>query len=333
MKKVGLTTTVPVEVVFAAGCVPVDLNNLFIVAPDSQAYTEFAELAGFPRSICAWIKGLYSVALQHNIDTVVGVVEGDCSNTRSLIDIWKLKGLEIVPFGFPYSKDYSEIERQICRLMEFFSVEKKDVIRIQHELYPIRQRLKYLDSLTWEANLVSGFENHLWQVSASDFCGDYKKFAQDLEDFIATAEARTPYPDTEVRLGLVGVPPILKDLYDVVDSLGGRVVFNEVQQAFTLADQPEDADINQMYLDFSYPYGVEDRIEAIKIEIEKRRLDGIIHYTQSFCHRGIDDIMFKSKLDLPILTIEGDLPGNCDSRTRLRLDSFLDMLKDLKESR
>ena len=30
MGKIGLTTTVPVEVIFAAGDTPVDLNNIFI---------------------------------------------------------------------------------------------------------------------------------------------------------------------------------------------------------------------------------------------------------------------------------------------------------------
>ncbi len=31
--RVGLTTTIPVEVVLAAGLTPVDLNNLFIADP------------------------------------------------------------------------------------------------------------------------------------------------------------------------------------------------------------------------------------------------------------------------------------------------------------
>ena len=30
MKKIALTTTVPVEVLFAAGYTPIDLNNLFV---------------------------------------------------------------------------------------------------------------------------------------------------------------------------------------------------------------------------------------------------------------------------------------------------------------
>jgi len=31
-------------------------------------------------------------------------------------------------------------------------------------------------------------------------------------------------------------------------------------------------------------------------------------------------------LKVPVLTIEGDRPGNLDQRTRLRIEAFIDML-------
>ncbi len=66
-------------------------------------------------------------------------------------------------------------------------------------------------------------------------------------------------------------------------------------------------------------------------EIEKRQLDAIIHYTQAFCHRAVDDLILKMEFDLPILNIEGDKLNRLDARTKLRLEAFLDMLSDLKE--
>jgi len=66
-EKIGITTTVPVEVIYAAGCVPVDLNNIFIASANPQQLVEGAELAGYPRNVCAWIKGIYSVVLQNKI--------------------------------------------------------------------------------------------------------------------------------------------------------------------------------------------------------------------------------------------------------------------------
>jgi len=71
----------------------------------------------------------------------------------------------------------------------------------------------------------------------------------------------------------------------------------------------------------------------LKNQIKERKLDGIIHYTQAFCYRAVEDIILKEKLDIPILNIEGDKLNTLDARTKLRLEAFLDMLVDLKESR
>ncbi|MDP4178409.1 MAG: 2-hydroxyacyl-CoA dehydratase, partial [Bacillota bacterium] len=50
MKKIGLTTTVPIEVLLAAGYKPVDLNNIFIASSDYFKYIDMAERDGFPKS-------------------------------------------------------------------------------------------------------------------------------------------------------------------------------------------------------------------------------------------------------------------------------------------
>ena len=86
-------------------------------------------------------------------------------------------------------------------------------------------------------------------------------------------------------------------------------------------------DIVEQYRLYTYPYGVFGRIKDIEAEIERRNLDGIVHYVQSFCFRQIEDIILREKLNIPILTIEGDKPGKIDARTRLRIDSFLEMLR------
>jgi benzoyl-CoA reductase/2-hydroxyglutaryl-CoA dehydratase subunit BcrC/BadD/HgdB len=331
-KKIGLTTTVPVEVVLASGNTPVDLNNILVTSGKAKEIIERAEVDGFPRNICAWIKGLYATALIYGIDTVVGVTEGDCSNTKSLIEVWNSKGVETLDFGFPGKRTRSALKEEIDGFMRQFSVSFEEVESVRKALEPVRRKLDRLDRLTWESNKVSGFENHLWQVSSSDFNGDPKRFSEELDSFISEAEQREPYPENELRLGYIGVPPIIDDIYSLVELNGARVVYNEVQRAFTMA-KDEYLDVYDMYLDFNYPYDLETRIYEIAEEIERRKLDGIIHYTQSFCHRGIEDIVIKSKLDIPVLTVEGDLPGAADARTRLRLESFLDMMMDMKEQR
>lgn len=89
----------------------------------------------------------------------------------------------------------------------------------------------------------------------------------------------------------------------------------------------EVADIVTQYQLYTYPYGVFGRLEDIQEEIDKRNIDGVIHYVQSFCYRQIEDMIFREKLNVPLLTIEGDKPGKIDARTKLRIDSFVEMLK------
>ena len=68
--------------------------------------------------------------------------------------------------------------------------------------------------------------------------------------------------------------------------------------------------------------------QDIRKGIRERRLEGLIHYTQTFCFRQIYDIILRESISIPILTLEGDRPGVIDSRTAVRIETFIEMLKD-----
>jgi benzoyl-CoA reductase/2-hydroxyglutaryl-CoA dehydratase subunit BcrC/BadD/HgdB len=336
MGKIGLTTTVPVEVIYAAGDTPVDLNNIFISAADAMRRIEEAELAGYPRNVCGWIKGLYSTAiLNPEIERIVAVTQGDCSNTHALMETWEVEGKTIIPFAFPYDRDSDMLRLQIGKLMEALGADWDDVRLQKKRLDRARALAWEIDRLTWEENRVSGFENHLYLVSCSDFNGDPEGFACEMEKFIRQVREREPFfnqiesgakrKKREIRLGFIGVPPIFPELYAFLEEHGARVVFNEVQRQFSMPFDTED--VVEQYLLYTYPYQVFHRIEDIAREAERRRLDGIIHYTQSFCYRQIEDLIIRKKLDYPILTLEGENPTGLDARSKMRLEAFLSMLE------
>lgn len=324
--RIGITTTIPVEIVLAAGHTPVDLNNVFILDPHSGQLVEEAENAGYPRNICGWIKGLYAVATRRrDIDCVIAVTQGDCSNTHALMETFVLQDIPVIPFAYPFDRDHDLLKLQMEKLMHALGADWPAVARIKTRLDAVRAKVQEIDRLTWQENRVSGFDNHLWQVSCSDFNGDVDRFEREVDAFLA--EVRTQareYVDT-VRLAYIGVPPIFTDLYQYLEANGARVVFNEVQRQFSMPDAP--ADVVEQYRRYTYPYGVFARLADITREIERRNVDGVIHYVQSFCYRQIEDLIFREKLDLPVLTLEGDRPGRLDARTKLRLDSFLEMLR------
>ncbi len=323
---VGITTTVPVEVIYAAGMRPVDLNNVFITWEDPAALLARAEADGFPRSVCAWIKGIYGAVTETGIERVVAVTGGDCSNTIALSEVLESRGVRIDRFDYPLDRDRRTLERQVDRLRRSLGAGRDEVALARRRLDRIRAKLREIDRLTYEENRVGGEENHLFLVNGSDFKSSPDRFEAEVEAFLEEACAR-PSMGEEVRIGYVGVPAVFTDLYRSVERMGGRVVFNEVQRQFCLPNAGRD--LLEAYLLYTYPYGIEGRIADIREEARKRGLHGLVHYTQMFCHRQIHDILLREALDIPILTLEGDRPGPLDGRTVTRLETFVEMLGGL----
>lgn len=332
MARIGITTTVPVEIILAAGHVPVDLNNIFITSPEAGRMVETAEEAGYPRNICGWIKGLYSVVVNKElnegfggIDKVIAVTQGDCSNTHALMETYELAGVETIPFAYPFDRDYDLLKLQMEKLMAALGTNWEAVNTVKRQLDKLRLKVAEIDRLTWQENTVSGLDNHLYQVCCSDFNSDAEAFEKDVDSFLEQQAGNAREYADDLKLGYIGVPPIFTDLYPYLETMGARVVYNEVQRQFAMPFDTDD--IVKQYQLYTYPYGVFGRIKDIQAEIERRNLDGIVHYVQSFCFRQIEDLILRQKLDIPILTVEGDKPGKVDARTKLRIDSFLEMLR------
>lgn len=323
--RVGLTTTIPVEVVLAAGLIPVDLNNLFIASPDALKWVAEAEAEGLPRTICAWIKGIYAALARHpEIRAVIAACQGDCSYTQALGEILASRGVAVVHFNYPYPRDKARLALEIDEFRAQVGAEPAAVAAMQAKLALIRRDLAKLDRLTWETGQVSGRENFLWLISSSDFEADPDGFALRLKNFLEEAVTRPPVQDG-LRLGLIGIPPIFTDLWDHLEELGAQVVFNEIPRQFSLPRH--EGDLTEQYYHYTYPYDITLRLQDIAQAVAERRLDGLIHYTQSFCFRQMYDRLLREQLGVPLLTLEGDRPGPLDSRSRMRLEAFVDVLR------
>ena len=326
MKTLGITTTVPIEVLIAAGLEPVDLNNIFISDPDPERLINIAERDGFPLNCCSWIKGIYGVSLDYGINTVLCVTTGDCSNTIMLMEVLKLKGLKVIPFAYPDKPDTRLMQERLSKLAETLGTNLEAADGIRDELKPVRRLTLRLDELTWREGQVSGWENHLWLVSSSDFDGGHQKYHQELENLLAGCLKRQHYPSGWLRLAYIGVPSVYgQALYRYLEENGARVVFNEVQRQFSMP-KPGNS-LAEQYSGYTYPYSIYDRLRDIKAQIKRRQIDGVIHYVQAFCHRGIGDIIFRHALDLPILTLEGNEDFFLSQQLKTRIEAFLDLLK------
>ena len=327
---VGITTTVPIEVMYAAGLLPVDLNNVFITAPDPHELVDAAERAGFPRTCCCWTKGLYGAVHALGIGVVTGVIRGDCSNTHALLEILRYEGIRCIPFDYPYEPDPQEMQPALERFASLLETDLKAAEAWRERLRPARELAAEIDRLSWQECRISGKEHHLWIVSASDFCTDPQRYTAEAERFVAAASAREAIP-ARVRLGYVGVPPIVDGLYEYIESNGGLVVYNETQRQFAMLSPAES--LAEQYSRYTYPYGISVRLEDIRAECRRRALDGVIHYVQSFCFRRIEDRMLREGVGVPVLTVECDRPGPPSGQLKTRLEAFVQMLIARKEGR
>ena len=326
MKKIGITTTVPVEILIAAGYQPVDLNNILVSAPEPTRLVTIAERDGFPLNCCAWIKGIYGVCLDSGIEDVLCVTSGDCSNTIMLMEVLKLKGKNAMSFAYPEKPDIKQMQAALEKMAAIFGTSLAAAEKVRQGLKAARDLALKLDELTWQGNKASGGENHLWLVSASDFNSDYHQYQQEVQSVVDACAKRPPYPEGEIRVGYIGVPPVYaKELYPYIEKHGARVVFNEVQRQFTMP-LPGNT-LAEQYTNYTYPYSINERLSDIKSEIKKRRIDGVIHYVQAFCHRGIGDIVVRSALDLPVLTLEGNADFFLSGHVKTRIEAFLDMIE------
>jgi len=330
--KIGITTTVPSEVLIAAGYRPLDLNNILVTDPDPNRFLTIAERDGFPLNCCSWIKGIYGVCKESDIRDVVCVTGGDCSNTVMLMEVLKLKGFNTIDFAYPDRSDVDAMQTALAHFAATLGTTIEAAVVVGTRLHSCRESLQKLDEMTWQDNKVSGWENHLWLVSSSDFNGDYQRYEQELSDLIKECSQRQPYPAEQLRLAYIGVPAVYaRDFYRYLERHDARVVFNEIQRQFAMPEPGKS--LAEQYTRYTYPYSIQQRLADIRSQLKKRRINGVIHYTQAFCHRGIGDIIFRDALGIPILTLEGHDDFSLNNHVKTRIEAFLDMLERRRNSK
>jgi benzoyl-CoA reductase/2-hydroxyglutaryl-CoA dehydratase subunit BcrC/BadD/HgdB len=242
------------------------------------------------------------------------------------MEVLKLRGLEVIPFAYPGQPDVGLMQQALEALAVRLGTTLARADETRGELEEARRLALEVDELTWKNGVVSGLENHLSLVTASDFNGDYREYERCLSELLSQARKRKPYPDNLLRLAYIGVPPVFPgDLYTYIERNGARVVFNEVQRQFAMPERGRS--LAEQYCNYTYPYSIYGRVNDIVSQLRQRRVDGVIHYVQAFCHRGIGDIVFRNTIDLPMLTLEGNNDFVLNQHLRTRVEAFIDMLR------
>lgn len=330
MRKIAFTTTIPQEYIWACGAVPVDLNNLFITN-NPLNYIKLGEKHGVTRNTCSWIKGLMGVIAEQNkdIEYLIAVTEGDCSNNHGLMNLCRyyFPKLKTISFSYPASRDSIKLEYELKSFGNILGVTFEQAMDFKIKLDEVREKIILLDELFYTKKNICVSDFQKLMVSSSDFGSNVLEYQEKAKEMIKVALQKDSIKN-KVTIGYVGVPTIISDLFLYLEEeLDVKIGYFEVENDFAMLNKSKD--LVDQYIRFNYPYDLLTRINKIKKEIKQRNLKGIIHYSQSFCHRQLDDVIIRESLDVPVLTIEGDAPGELDMRTKIRIECFVERLRDI----
>ncbi len=318
--RVGLFSTIPVEVVFAAGKVPVDINNLFVTHGDPGQLLRFADESGLPRNLCAWTRGLYAATVENNIDTVVVVPAGDCTNNVTMAELLERVGVRVVRFDYPQAQQglRAQLTVSMARLAADLGTTVAAGEAIFERMRPLRESLAQVDALLAEGAIDPSLAR-LLLLESTDCAGNlelyHRRVARALEE--SQKEAH-PGP----RIAVFGIPTILSDLGETLGQLGAQVVVWETERDFAMVE-PADSLVEQ-YLKYAYPYGLEARLERFLPLLAPRGVQGVVINAQAFCHHNLELKRVEAALSaVPHLVLESDAPGPVSPRDRIRLEGFL----------
>jgi len=333
--KIGITALVPPEIIFASKCVPYDLNNII---PNSNIT---------PRSkLCAWTAIWREMLLSGDISVngLVVVAGGDCHN--ALVDGQKAASFTKVHYFFyPFDGEHSYLEKQMRLLAEFLTKKVKRSVKDKETnkkfdsslnvLYPnnlnkignkikkLKEELYALDKIRLEKCVCSS-EVFRLLVSASDMQSNLLKMERELKKlkkYIHSKDKKEAH-----RIALVGVPPIYHDFHKVASSFGLEIVFDELPYEFIRHSGNSFSTLAKSYSKYTFAREIKYRLGFLEKELRKRKIDGIIHYTQFACHHVLEDEIIRKELSFPILTVQGDLPRKTPEQIKLRLEAFAEML-------
>jgi hypothetical protein len=159
-------------------------------------------------------------------------------------------------------------------------------------------------------------------VRQRDGCFSSVEWHSHLLSCVDGRDAAVPQADERVvprgRVAVMGYLAGLPDLYELVEYLGGRVVYDEWAEAaasLVLAEDPYHGIAHAPFV-----LGLEARIRLLQ-ELDDR-LDAVIFVSEPFSALAVEETWFRNVIKLPLLSLECSRLGLMDSGQQLRLENF-----------
>ncbi|MDJ0801769.1 MAG: 2-hydroxyacyl-CoA dehydratase family protein [Desulfobacterales bacterium] len=334
----------PEEVIWAAGALPVRIfgQSARILAADThlQSYA------------CSLVRGAMEDALAGRLDFADGFVfPHTCDSIQRLSDIWRLN----VPHGFhldavlpvklntPSARDYMRdiVKRFAHDLESRLGVEiadeaLSDAIKLYNRL---RQGLRAIHRLRSEhPEKLPGRVVHA--LSRAAMVMDREAFVDGLEQLMVDLEGHTPPFSDRKRLILSGGLCSMPDIYGLIETAGGDVVWDDLCTGSRYFDGEIDDEPSLLA-------GIADRYRermvcpAKHMDLTRRgdhlvrlakehRAGGVIFVLLKFCDPHAFDYPYMKKMldaaGIPSLLFEIEDQQVSAGQVRTRCEAFIEML-------
>ena len=333
-------TYAPLEVVHAAGFVPVRLMQL-----SRQVSLASALLPSFA---CALAKAVTERMLSDELDFLGGVLfSHTCDTMQCLADIWRMVNpqLKVVTHSMPTvlsaANSQSFLVGELHRLAvsleaDFGSVVREETLRASIRLYNQQRRL--LCALYEQRQRLTA--EQLWRVTATTALMPVDESNALLDSVLHDTKGGARPSNRGPRVALVGA--VLDDptIPRLIDELGARVVGDDLCTGSRAHDvlvdehkEPFDALAERHVLRTACPVkhaATATRGQRLLQLLEKTRAQGVIFVVPKFCDPHAFDLVTTSELldqeGVPHTLVETEVSTPVGP-TRTRLQAFFEMLQ------
>ncbi|OWZ84985.1 double-cubane-cluster-containing anaerobic reductase [Natranaerobius trueperi] len=341
----------PVELIEASGAIPV---GLCATKQDPIAAAE----KDLPRNLCPLIKSSYGFAVTdkcpffHFADVIMA--ETTCDGKKKMYEYMKdIKPMMVL--DIPNSSTY-ELKREHwvheLKRAKAFLEEKFDTQITEESLQKAikahnteRTKLMELVSLNKHnpaplkgQDLLKVIWARQFQLDRETYLEKIQEIIDEVREFIKNDKSKDDRPRILVTGSPTGVGQ--EKTLNIIENQGGQVILQEACSGVKglVKNVPESDDsltsIAEKYMELpcSCLSPNDGRFDLIGSLVEEYQIDGVVDITLQACHTyNIESKMLKDFLqenyEIPLMQIETDYTDADTEQIKLRVDSFLEILK------
>jgi benzoyl-CoA reductase/2-hydroxyglutaryl-CoA dehydratase subunit BcrC/BadD/HgdB len=338
----------PVELIYACGFIPFRISGG--PGPLDRAYDLL------PDFICPFLKRATERALNKEFAFLSGVVQGyTCDAACGVVKVLEknISGniFEVIPFPYSDNADSRQYFRSILNSVSdkiggiggSFS---EDALRESIALYErIRKILNSLYEIRYSGRLpITARE--LWHVIRAGEVTLPDEYLLMLESLVENIPEASEAFDDRIPVLISGSLVEDADLFDMIESCGGRIVADDLCTGFRsigtvreLEDDSPDSDPIDRLIDMHFnripcPSRVraEERLVFLLDIINRSGSRGVIFLHQKFCSPHLSDFPFLSKKlrenRIKTIQVEMDETWKSSGQLKTRMESFFEMLRE-----